>query len=139
MNPLVTAFPAKLVAAAAGTCALTSCWQIALSALICVGGHSSFHSVAGGWSRSHGSAAATAYAQRRTALLEAVRLQGITAFGRSGFNVWLPVLDESAMVTHLLAHGWAVAAGQRFRFQTSPAVRITAARRSPAEARISPG
>jgi DNA-binding transcriptional MocR family regulator len=74
------------------------------------------------------------YAERRMALLDALRSRGVTAFGRSGFNVWLPVPDESAMVTHLLTHGWAVAAGQRFRFAAPPAIRITTARLAAAEA-----
>jgi DNA-binding transcriptional MocR family regulator len=67
------------------------------------------------------------YTERRTALLDALRAQGVTAHGRSGFNVWVPVPDESAMTAFLLTQGYAVAAGQRFRYTTPPAVRITAA------------
>jgi DNA-binding transcriptional MocR family regulator len=77
---------------------------------------------------------AACYAQRRTALLDALRDQGVTAYGKSGLNVWLPVPDESAMVAHLLTQGWAVAAGQRFRFGSEPAVRITASTLAPADA-----
>ncbi|MCX4545731.1 aminotransferase class I/II-fold pyridoxal phosphate-dependent enzyme [Streptomyces sp. NBC_01565] len=68
-----------------------------------------------------------AYARRRTALLGALTRHGITAYGESGLNVWVPVRDESAVVNGLRTHGWWVAAGTRFRIGSPPAVRITTA------------
>lgn len=47
------------------------------------------------------------------------------AHGRSGLNVWVPVADETAVVTSLLGAGWAVAPGARFRVESGPAVRMT--------------
>ncbi|HXH23781.1 MAG TPA: hypothetical protein VNI78_00945, partial [Vicinamibacterales bacterium] len=65
------------------------------------------------------------YAQRRGALLAALAERGIAAHGRSGFHVWVPVRAETAAVQILAARGWAVAAGERFRLRSGPAVRIT--------------
>jgi DNA-binding transcriptional MocR family regulator len=70
-------------------------------------------------------AAADAYTARRTALIEALARHGITAHGRSGLNVWVPVVEEVAPVRALLAAGWAISAGERFRIQSPPAVRIS--------------
>jgi DNA-binding transcriptional MocR family regulator len=74
------------------------------------------------------------YRRRREALLEALADAGIAAHGRSGLNVWVPVAEESRTVSLLLARGWAVAAGERFRRQSPPAVRITTATLGPEEA-----
>lgn len=79
--------------------------------------------------------AARAYRARREALLEALRRAGIEARGASGYNVWVGVTEETAVVQHLAARGWAVAAGERFRVQSPPGVRVTAATLDPAEAR----
>ncbi len=65
------------------------------------------------------------YAERRTALLEALRDRGIPAHGASGLNVWIPVSEESATVLLLLQKGWAVKAGERYRIASGPAVRVT--------------
>lgn len=67
------------------------------------------------------------YAERRDALVAALSGRGVTAHGRSGMNVWVPVPEETAVVQGLQARGWAVAAGERFRLQSPPAVRITTA------------
>lgn len=72
-------------------------------------------------------AAATAYAERRLALLDALAGHGITARGASGLNVWVPVRDEAAVVNGLRSHGWWVAGGVRFRIGAGPGVRITTA------------
>lgn len=72
-------------------------------------------------------AAAATYAQRRAALLAALSAVGVRASGRSGFNVWVPVPEESPVVQGMLQRGWAVRAGARFRIATPPAIRITAA------------
>ena len=71
--------------------------------------------------------AEAAYGQRRTALVEALASHGITAWGRSGHNVWVPVTEEVTVVAGMLAAGYAVAAGERFRLASPPGVRITIA------------
>jgi DNA-binding transcriptional MocR family regulator len=69
--------------------------------------------------------AADVYAQRRRALVEALAAHRITAHGRSGLNVWIPVREETATVQALTERGWGVAAGERFRLRSSPAIRVT--------------
>ncbi|MFF9064609.1 aminotransferase class I/II-fold pyridoxal phosphate-dependent enzyme [Streptomyces sp. NPDC014891] len=66
-----------------------------------------------------------AYGKRRDGLVRALARRGVEARGRSGMNVWVPVPDETGAVARLLAAGWAVAPGARFRMDTGPAVRIT--------------
>ncbi|WP_330329311.1 aminotransferase class I/II-fold pyridoxal phosphate-dependent enzyme [Streptomyces sp. NBC_00536] len=78
-------------------------------------------------------ATARAYGERRDALVAALRERGVRAYGRSGMNVWVPVTDETGAVTRLLAAGWAVAPGARFRVDSGPGVRITVSPVSPAE------
>ncbi|HUA29942.1 MAG TPA: aminotransferase class I/II-fold pyridoxal phosphate-dependent enzyme [Streptosporangiaceae bacterium] len=68
--------------------------------------------------------AAAAYAERRTALLDALAARGVPATGRSGLAVWVPVADEPAAVGALLERGWAVAPGERFRLASRPGIRI---------------
>ncbi|MEV8587076.1 aminotransferase class I/II-fold pyridoxal phosphate-dependent enzyme [Streptomyces sp. NPDC051180] len=75
-----------------------------------------------------------AYAERRTALIDALGARGIRAVGASGLNVWAPVRDESAVVNGLRTQGWWVAAGARFRIAAPPAVRITTATLAPEDA-----
>jgi DNA-binding transcriptional MocR family regulator len=80
-------------------------------------------------------AAAGTYAQRRLALVEALRRRGLEAEGASGLNVWLPVGDEAATVAALLARGWAVAGGARYKLhERGGAIRITTAALDPADA-----
>ncbi|RJK98080.1 aminotransferase class I/II-fold pyridoxal phosphate-dependent enzyme [Vallicoccus soli] len=69
--------------------------------------------------------AARRYAARRGALLAALAGHGVRAHGASGLNAWLPVADETAAVTALLADGWGVAPGARFRLRSGPGVRVT--------------
>lgn len=57
----------------------------------------------------------------------------MAAHGRSGLNVWVPVPDESTVVTRLFAAGWAVNPGSRFRIASSPGFRITVADLAAAE------
>ncbi|HUY62022.1 MAG TPA: aminotransferase class I/II-fold pyridoxal phosphate-dependent enzyme [Candidatus Dormibacteraeota bacterium] len=78
--------------------------------------------------------AATTYRARRTGLLTALARRDIPARGRSGFNVWVPVREETATVQSLLARGWALRAGETFRLASPPAVRISTATLRPAEA-----
>ncbi|MEU6767264.1 aminotransferase class I/II-fold pyridoxal phosphate-dependent enzyme [Streptomyces sp. NPDC046853] len=68
---------------------------------------------------------AASYGKRRDALIAALAERGITAHGRSGMNVWVPVPDETGAVARLLHAGWAVAPGARFRISARPGVRIT--------------
>lgn len=70
-------------------------------------------------------AAAATYTRRRRALVEALGRQGLQAYGRSGLNVWLPVREEAATIAGMAAAGWAVRAGEPYRIQSPPAVRIT--------------
>ncbi len=77
--------------------------------------------------------AARAYAERRAALVAALRERGVPAYGRSGLNVWVPVWDETAAVTALLTAGWAVSAGARFRLASPPGIRITVSGLAPGE------
>jgi DNA-binding transcriptional MocR family regulator len=79
--------------------------------------------------------AETVYARRRRALLAAVAERGISASGRSGFNVWIEVPDETAVVSRLLHAGWAVAPGARYRLDSPPAIRVTTASLPEARAR----
>ena len=74
------------------------------------------------------------YTERRNALLRELRARGIAAHGASGLNVWIPVSEESATVQALLHAGWAVKAGERYRIASPPAIRVTIASLSPADA-----
>jgi DNA-binding transcriptional MocR family regulator len=65
------------------------------------------------------------YRLRREALINSLAECGITAHGRTGLNVWVPVREEAAAVESLLASGWAVQAGERFRLRSAPGLRIT--------------
>jgi DNA-binding transcriptional MocR family regulator len=78
--------------------------------------------------------AETAYAERRDALIDALATQGIRALGRSGLGVWVPLEEEATTVQQLLARGWAVSAGERFRFESGPGMRITTTGLEPHEA-----
>lgn len=70
-------------------------------------------------------AVARSYGERRDGLVAALARRGVRAQGRSGMNVWVPVAEETAVVTRLLGSGWAVAPGARFRVESGPAVRMT--------------
>ena len=71
--------------------------------------------------------AAAVYARRRGFVEAALGHHGITVHARSGFNIWIPVAEESPTVLALLAQGWAVNAGERCRISAGPAVRVTIA------------
>lgn len=68
---------------------------------------------------------ARSYSQRRDGLVRALAHRGVEAHGRGGMNVWIPVADETGAVARLVAAGWAVAPGARFRMNTGAAVRVT--------------
>jgi DNA-binding transcriptional MocR family regulator len=74
------------------------------------------------------------YTYRRQALEAALGRRGIHVTARSGFNLWVPVRDEQRVVAGLAACGWAVAAGERFRIQTGPGIRVTTSRLEPPDA-----
>ncbi|MFF8291980.1 aminotransferase class I/II-fold pyridoxal phosphate-dependent enzyme [Streptomyces sp. NPDC016309] len=74
------------------------------------------------------------YTERREALVAGLARHGIGAHGASGFNVWVPVRDESAVVNGLRSCGWWVAAGARFRIAAATGVRVTTAELEPADA-----
>ena len=67
------------------------------------------------------------YDERREALVAALARRGVTAHGRSGLNVWVPVADETGVCARLLEEGWVVAPGAAYRVRSSPGVRITVA------------
>jgi DNA-binding transcriptional MocR family regulator len=69
--------------------------------------------------------AAKTYSARRAALLAALASHGLRAHGVSGLNVWIEVPEESAIVQALLQRGWGVKAGERYRLETRPAIRVT--------------
>lgn len=79
--------------------------------------------------------AAATYSRRREALRESLKSHDLPMHGRSGFNVWLPVPAETPMVQSLLSEGWLVAPGERFRINSGPGLRVTAARLEPQESR----
>ncbi len=68
---------------------------------------------------------ARSYGKRRDGLVRALARRGVEAHGRSGMNVWVPVPDETGAVAGLVAAGWVVAPGARFRMEAGPAVRLT--------------
>jgi DNA-binding transcriptional MocR family regulator len=75
-----------------------------------------------------------AYRERRLALLDALTERGIVASGRSGINVWVPVPDETLVVTRMREEGFAVAPGALYRIASPSAVRITVAPLASADA-----
>jgi DNA-binding transcriptional MocR family regulator len=74
------------------------------------------------------------YVERRARLIASLHDHGITARGRSGLNVWIPVRSEEAVVGGLREKGWAVASGERFRIQAGPGVRVTTSTLLPEDA-----
>jgi DNA-binding transcriptional MocR family regulator len=69
------------------------------------------------------------YADRTTAMANALAAQGVVVPGRDGINLWVPVADQSAALLHLAAAGVRAASGDPF-WVTSPReahIRITTA------------
>jgi len=65
------------------------------------------------------------YDELRGALLEALRARGFAARGRTGINLWIPVDDETRVLTGLRDAGYAVAPGSLYRIASPPGVRVT--------------
>ncbi|NVK33423.1 MAG: GntR family transcriptional regulator [Rhodobacteraceae bacterium] len=65
------------------------------------------------------------YQDRRVAAIQALAAHGITAYGRDGINIWIPVTDESFIVRRLGEEGWGVRAGSVFRINSAPGIRLT--------------
>jgi DNA-binding transcriptional MocR family regulator len=78
-------------------------------------------------------AAGRTYDERRNALITAFAQVGVTATGRTGINVWVPVPDETQAVSSLRDAGYAVAPGHLYRIASPPAIRITIAGLTDAE------
>jgi DNA-binding transcriptional MocR family regulator len=78
--------------------------------------------------------ATAAYRERHEALLEALAALDIEARGGSGFNVWVPVEREGAVVERLLTAGWAISPGDIYRLESPPGIRVNTARLAPGEA-----
>lgn len=74
------------------------------------------------------------YAHRRKATLAALGARNVEASSCSGFNLWVPVRDEAGVVRALADRGWAVAAGEQFRIQAAPAIRVTVSTLQPRDA-----
>jgi DNA-binding transcriptional MocR family regulator len=72
--------------------------------------------------------ARTAYRRRRDGLRAALADRGVTAYGRTGINVWVPVADETAALTRLRDAGWVAAPGAMFRLRSGPGLRLTVSR-----------
>ena len=73
-----------------------------------------------------------AYAGRRGALRDALAARGLTAYGRTGINVWVRVPDETRAVTSLRDAGYAVAPGSLYRLASPPGIRLTVSPLRPA-------
>ncbi|MDA8267160.1 MAG: aminotransferase class I/II-fold pyridoxal phosphate-dependent enzyme [Actinomycetota bacterium] len=83
--------------------------------------------------------ATATYERRRSALRAALAADGIAVGGRSGLTTWVPVPDEAGVTAGLLAAGWAVVPGERFRLVSRPAIRIAHATLQPPEAAVLAG
>ena len=74
---------------------------------------------------------AETYTHRRVSLVRALAAEGVAVTAVSGFNVWIPLPRETAVVQRLAASGWAVAPGERFRLHSGPGIRVTASAMQP--------
>ncbi len=67
------------------------------------------------------------YQARRAALIDALAAEDLLADASSGLNAWIPVHEEVPVVQGLAELGWAVQAGEPFRVESRPAIRVTVA------------
>lgn len=72
--------------------------------------------------------ASVRYRERRQALCDELARRDVRVSAPTGLNVWIPVDDEATAVSTLMAEGWLVAPGSRFRIASPPAIRVTTAR-----------
>ncbi|GIF50008.1 DNA-binding transcriptional MocR family regulator [Asanoa ferruginea] len=68
------------------------------------------------------------YEHRRTALRKALDARGVPSQGRTGINIWVPVRDETSVVTSLRDAGYAVGPGSLYRIGAPAGIRITISR-----------
>jgi DNA-binding transcriptional MocR family regulator len=68
------------------------------------------------------------YDRRRSAIMAMLQRHGLHPTGSSGFNIWLPVMEETPTVQAMAHAGWAVAPGERFRINSPPGIRFTVSR-----------
>jgi hypothetical protein len=66
--------------------------------------------------------------------VSALAARGIAAGGDSGIGVWVALAEEAAAVRELLAQGWAVSPGERYRLTSALGIRITTAALEPDDA-----
>lgn len=78
--------------------------------------------------------AASVYQIRREALTAALSERDIQCVGSSGFNIWIPVPEEDAVVRALFERGWAVRAGEPYRLKADPGIRVTTSTLRPEDA-----
>lgn len=71
--------------------------------------------------------AAATYTARRRRLIEHLAAGGVTALGRSGLNVWIPVTAEAPALAELTRRGWWARPGQPYRIASGPALRVSVA------------
>ncbi|MCW1100187.1 aminotransferase class I/II-fold pyridoxal phosphate-dependent enzyme [Streptomyces sp. RS2] len=74
------------------------------------------------------------YTQRRQALLDALAARGVTATGRSGLNIMIPVSEEAAPLRRIQELGWVLRAGEPHRLATPPFLRVTTSTLEPSQA-----
>ena len=81
------------------------------------------------WSAPHTPAllarAERTYTARREALIAALGRRGLASHGASGMNVWVPTDDDATVAEVLIARGWGVRSGARFRTASPPGIRVT--------------
>jgi DNA-binding transcriptional MocR family regulator len=65
------------------------------------------------------------YGERRRAVCDALRAEGLETSGETGINVWIQVPDETRAVAGLRDRGYVVAPGALFRVSSPPGIRIT--------------
>lgn len=78
--------------------------------------------------------ACATYTARRIALKRELAALGLTVHCPSGFNMWVPVPEETPVVQKMVSAGFLVAAGERFRVQSDSGIRVTFASLEESEA-----
>ena len=69
--------------------------------------------------------ARSVYATRRDAVVAALAVRDVAAWGRSGMCVWVPVRVEGPVLQALLTTGWVAQAGELYRLVSPPAIRLS--------------